>query len=80
MDPGANHDGDRPALPSHLHDPEVRKPLVRIGWSYQVPARRAVERDGEDVAGWVKETWTCAEDSPRPVAPGSSSRTKLASP
>ncbi|MET9695254.1 winged helix-turn-helix domain-containing protein, partial [Streptomyces sp. NPDC006514] len=29
--------------------------LRRHGWSHQVPARRAVERDEAAVAGWVKE-------------------------
>ncbi|MFJ9034672.1 winged helix-turn-helix domain-containing protein [Streptomyces sp. NPDC102274] len=53
---------------------------MRNGWSCQVPARRAMERDDEAVAGWVKEVWPCAEGSRRPVAPGSSSRTKPASP
>ncbi|MEV5885420.1 winged helix-turn-helix domain-containing protein [Streptomyces sp. NPDC052020] len=58
----------------------VRKLLVRNRWSYRVPARRAVERDDEAVAGWGKETWPCAEVSRRPVESGSSSRTKPASP
>ncbi|RPK31979.1 hypothetical protein EES39_39640 [Streptomyces sp. ADI92-24] len=58
----------------------VRKLLVRNGWSCQVPARRAMERDDDAVAGWVKEVWPCAEGSRRPVEPGSSSRTKPASP
>lgn len=40
----------------------VRKLLVRNGWSCQVPARRAVERDDDAVAGWVKEVWPRAED------------------
>ncbi|MFL9683777.1 winged helix-turn-helix domain-containing protein [Streptomyces sp. KL110A] len=43
----------------------VRKLLVRNGWSRQVPARRATERDGEAVAGWVKEVWPCAKGSRR---------------
>ncbi|MFQ6146720.1 winged helix-turn-helix domain-containing protein [Streptomyces seoulensis] len=43
----------------------VRKLLVRNGWSCQVPARRALERDDEAVAGWVKEVWPCAEGSRR---------------
>ena len=43
----------------------VRKLLVRNGWSCQVPARRALERDDEAVGGWVKEVWPCAEDSRR---------------
>jgi transposase len=58
----------------------VRKLLVRNGWSCQVPTRRAVERDDDAVAGWVKEVWHCAEDSRRLVEPGSSSRTKPDSP
>uniref|UniRef100_UPI0035245E5A helix-turn-helix domain-containing protein n=1 Tax=Streptomyces sanglieri TaxID=193460 RepID=UPI0035245E5A len=35
----------------------VRKLLVRNGWSCQVPARRAMERDDDPVAVWVKEVW-----------------------
>ncbi|KOV89537.1 helix-turn-helix domain-containing protein [Streptomyces sp. NRRL B-3648] len=58
----------------------VRKLLVRNCWSWQVPARRAMERDDGVVAGWVKEVWPCAEDSRRPVEPGPFSRTKPDSP
>ncbi|MFD9811968.1 winged helix-turn-helix domain-containing protein [Streptomyces sp. NPDC059080] len=58
----------------------VRKLLVRGGWSCRTPARRAMERNDEAVAGWVKEVWPCAEASRRPMEPGSSSRTKPASP
>ncbi|NAS21454.1 hypothetical protein GT755_07105 [Herbidospora sp. NEAU-GS84] len=58
----------------------VRKPLARNGWSWQVPARRAMERDDGVVAGRVKKVWPCTEDSRRPVEPGSSSRTKPDSP
>nr|WP_285543976.1 winged helix-turn-helix domain-containing protein [Streptomyces lavendulae] len=58
----------------------VRKLLVRNGWSCQVPVRRAMERDDDAVAGWVKEVWPCAEGSRRPVEPGSSLRTKPDSP
>ncbi|GHA84621.1 winged helix-turn-helix domain-containing protein [Streptomyces termitum] len=43
----------------------VRKLLVRNGWSYQVSARRAMERGDEAVAGWAREVWPCAEDSRR---------------
>lgn len=50
----------------------VRKLLVRNGWLFQVPARRALERDDEAVADCVKATWPCAKDSRRPVEPGSS--------
>ena len=31
--------------------------LTRIGCSWQVPARRAVERDEQAIAAWREETW-----------------------
>src|SRR5262245_42240902 len=57
----------------------VRNLLIRHGWSWQVPARRAVERDEAAVAAWVKETWQQAEHPGRRAIPGSSWRTKPAS-
>ncbi|GAA0844288.1 hypothetical protein GCM10009525_60860 [Streptosporangium amethystogenes subsp. fukuiense] len=56
----------------------VRKLLIRNGYSCQVPARRAIERDAAAVTGWVKETWPNAEDTRRRSAPGSSSKTRPA--
>lgn len=53
--------------------------LKRHGWSCQVPARRAVERDEAAVAGWVKETWPHVEGPWRRSTPGSSARTRPAS-
>jgi len=53
----------------------VRKLLIRHGFSCQVPARRAVERDEEKVTGWVKETWPQVEGPRRRSTRGSSSRT-----
>ncbi|MFE9974132.1 winged helix-turn-helix domain-containing protein [Streptomyces hirsutus] len=53
--------------------------LKRHGWSCQVPARRAIERDEAAVAGWVKETWPSGEGPGRRSTPGSSSRTRPAS-
>ncbi|MEU7499421.1 winged helix-turn-helix domain-containing protein [Streptomyces griseofuscus] len=50
--------------------------LKRHGWTCQVPARRAVERDEVAVAGWVKETWPSVEGPWRRSGPGSSSRTR----
>ncbi|MFJ3936208.1 winged helix-turn-helix domain-containing protein [Streptomyces parvus] len=44
---------------------DVRKLLVRNGWSCQVPVRRAIERDDAAVAGWAWQVWSCAEDSRR---------------
>nr|WP_138899877.1 winged helix-turn-helix domain-containing protein [Streptomyces albidochromogenes] len=57
----------------------ISQMLRRHGWSHQVPARRAVERDEAAVAGWVKDVWPQAERSRRRSGPGSSSRTKPAS-
>ena len=31
--------------------------LHRIGWSVQVPARQAAERDEEQIAAWKEATW-----------------------
>jgi putative transposase len=31
--------------------------LHRVGYTVQVPARRAVERDPEQIAGWRRERW-----------------------
>ena len=35
--------------------------LKRHGWTCQLPARRALERDETAVVGWVKETWPHVE-------------------
>ncbi|MFE5512310.1 winged helix-turn-helix domain-containing protein [Streptomyces sp. NPDC056529] len=43
----------------------VRRLLIRNGWSCQVPARRAIERDDGSVARRGKEVWPCAEGSRR---------------
>lgn len=56
----------------------VSKLLHRLGWSVQVPARRAVERDEDAIATWVKQTWPAVKKRPRPAAPGSVSRTRRA--
>nr|WSS66286.1 winged helix-turn-helix domain-containing protein [Streptomyces sp. NBC_01177] len=53
--------------------------LKRHGWSWQAPARRALERDEHAVELWKKEVWPRVKGSRRPLGPGSSSRTKPAS-
>ncbi|MEV0097418.1 winged helix-turn-helix domain-containing protein [Streptomyces sp. NPDC050738] len=53
----------------------VRKLLIRHGFSCQVPARRALERDDEAITGWVKETWPQVEAPRRRSTPGSSLKT-----
>ncbi|MFI9187533.1 winged helix-turn-helix domain-containing protein [Streptomyces goshikiensis] len=54
----------------------ISQMLRRRGWSHQVPARRAVERDDAAVAGWVKEVWPHLEPPRRHSGPGSSSKTR----
>lgn len=54
--------------------------LKRHGWSWQAPARRALERDEHAVELWKKEVWPRVKDSRRRVGAGTSSRTRPASP
>jgi transposase len=44
--------------------------LHRIGWSVQVPARRAAERDEARVAAWREETWPVIKKERRTWAAG----------
>jgi Transposase and inactivated derivatives len=52
----------------------------RLRWSRQRPARRAVERDDQAIATWVKEDWPRIKKARGAAARGSSSRTRAASP
>jgi transposase len=52
--------------------------LHRLGWSVQVPARRATERDEERIAAWREETWPEIKRGRRTWAPGWSSKTSPA--
>jgi transposase len=52
--------------------------LHRIGWSVQVPARQAAERNEAAIATWREETWPVVKGPRRTWAPGSSSKTNLA--
>jgi transposase len=52
--------------------------LHRIGWSVQVPARRAAERDEAAIAAWRQEAWPAIKGPSRSRAPGWSSRTSRA--
>ena len=44
--------------------------LHRIGWSVQVPARQAAERDEARITGWREETWPVVKKQRRTWAPG----------
>ncbi|WP_406378513.1 winged helix-turn-helix domain-containing protein [Streptomyces sp. NBC_01618] len=52
--------------------------LDRMGWSWQVPKVRAVERNEEAIAAWCTETWPAASHPRRSQPPegGSVSRTR----
>ena len=52
--------------------------LHRLGWSVQVPARRAAERDEAAIATWREETWPVVKGRRRTWAPGSASKTSQA--
>ena len=52
--------------------------LHRLGWSVQVPARQAAERDEEQISVWRQETWPEIKRARRTWAPGWSSRTSPA--
>src|SRR3954466_7800275 len=52
--------------------------LHRLGWSVQVPARRAAERSEELIAAWREETWPEIKGWRRTWAPGWSSKTSPA--
>lgn len=39
---------------------EVSYLLHRIGWTPQVPARRAIERDEDAITAWRAQTWAKA--------------------
>jgi len=53
--------------------------LRRNGWSCQLGARRAAERDDARVEDWKTGTWQEVKRPRRPSAPGSCSRTRPAS-
>jgi transposase len=52
--------------------------LHRIGWSVQVPARQAAERDEAAIAAWREEARPVVKGRRRTWVPGSSSRTSPA--
>ena len=53
--------------------------LRRRGWTCQMGARRAIERDDGAVEVWKKQTWPEIKGPRRPSAGGSSSKTSAAS-
>ncbi|MEU3462948.1 winged helix-turn-helix domain-containing protein [Streptomyces sp. NPDC006733] len=54
----------------------IMEMLHSHGFSHQVPARRAMERDERKIVGWVKDTWPQVEAPRRRSGPSSSLRTR----
>src|SRR2546429_1391905 len=54
--------------------------LHRIGWSVQVPARQAAERDEAQIARWREEAWPVIKGRRRTWAPGFVSKPNPARP
>jgi transposase len=52
--------------------------LHRLGWSVQVPARRATERNEDQITAWREQTWPEIKGWRRTWAPGWSLKTSLA--
>jgi transposase len=52
--------------------------LHRLGWSVQVPARQAAERNEEQISAWREETWPEIKGPRRTWVPGWSSKTSPA--
>jgi putative transposase len=48
--------------------------LHRIGWSVQIPARQAAERDEAAIARWKQVSWPVIKGRRRTWAPGSASK------
>ncbi len=56
----------------------VWQAMGRLGYTAQLPARRAVERDEETIARWRRYTWPGLKESPPDWARGSASPTSAA--
>jgi transposase len=52
--------------------------LHRLGWSPQVSAHRAAERDENAITTWTKEVWPQVKGRRRPATGGSASKTRPA--
>lgn len=63
------------------YHPDYIGPLLRsLGWSWQKPERRALQRDEEAIERWKKRTWPRIKKSPKTWGPSRLSRRKRLSP
>jgi putative transposase len=58
----------------------VWQAMGRLGYTAQLPARRAVERDEQAIAGWRRYTWPGLKELPPASARGSASPTSAVTP
>jgi transposase len=49
----------------HYHVDHIGRLMHAMGWSPQKPMRRAVERDEQAIANWVKTDWPRVKKTPR---------------
>lgn len=62
------------------HPAHVWKILIKLGWSCQRPAKRAIERNEEAITHWKRVTWPNIKKKPRARREPSSSSMRAASP
>ncbi|WP_373031752.1 helix-turn-helix domain-containing protein [Streptomyces sp. NRRL B-2790] len=67
---------DRTPVRRRVHPARAGLLLHRIGWSVQVPSRKAAERDETKIAVWKDEQWPVINRGNRAWALGSISGTK----
>jgi transposase len=51
------------------HISHVWRLMQEIGWSCQIPERRAIQRDEEAIKDWLLHTWPDLKKSPRTFRP-----------
>ena len=61
------------------HRDHIGRMLRELGWSYQKPERRMLERDEEAIERWKRKEWPRIKKKPLGWAPTSSSSTNRAS-
>jgi transposase len=57
------------------HQDHIGKLMSSLSWSYQKPARRALERNEKAIEEWKRKQWPRVKKTPRGWAPISSSST-----
>ena len=62
------------------HPGHVWKILRNLAWTVQRPAKRARERNEQEIRKWISTRWPAIKKKPADSAPGSPSRTKAAFP